>query len=90
MDIRPKAIKEGTFDFHREFFLSLLNDKDISDYLKGDKNKTVPFPLIFKRTGPYWHLSNKQALQVLKYLEEFGIVKIMPFVGVQLIGDIGD
>jgi hypothetical protein len=89
MEIELVANKEQGphFDFISKVYESLFTDSQISFYLTRRINAFIPFPLIFKRICVIYHLHKKDAIEVLRIMEQRNWISIIPYKGVKILCD---
>jgi len=90
MEIELTANKEQgpQFDFITKVYESLFTDSQINFYLTRRVNAFVPFPLIFKRICVIYHLHKKDAMEVLRIMEQRNWISIIPYKGVKILVDV--
>jgi len=90
MEIELTTNKEQgpQFDFISKVYESLFTDNQINFYLTRRINSFIPFPLIFKRICVIYHLHKKNAIEVLRIMEQRNWISIVPYKGVKILVDI--
>jgi hypothetical protein len=74
-----------TFDFEKEIYERLKENKEIKRFLKTNPNSIIPFPLVFKRLGVLYHFSKRKSNEILESLEKRGFIKIVNFHGIKIL-----
>ena len=77
--------KEESFDFEKEIYRRLLEDKEINRYIKSKISPIIPFPLVYKRLGVLYHYPKEKSFLVLKKLEKRSFIKFISFHGIRIL-----
>jgi hypothetical protein len=76
--------KEKTIDFD-ELSIESLAFKRLCDlYQPILPDRIIRFPIVFSKICPIYCLTKGQAWSILKRLEEFGLIEVVPYQGIRI------
>jgi hypothetical protein len=77
--------KEKTFEPDKLSIESLVFKRVCELYQPIFPDKIIRFPLVFSKICPIYCLTKGQAWSILKRLEEFGLIEIVPYQGIKIM-----